>query len=156
MHNFRVWACAGAFLAYFALSGFVPQDRELDAPQLREMLSQLGYEIKDLNTEAGKEKYSVKVERDGLNIPVAFEISPSKAYVWLTINLGETPSAERALELLKQNSKIQPSQFYVTSNGRLMIALPLENRNVTNALIRNRMDALSANVGRTQEFWKAK
>lgn len=113
--------------------------------------------MSDLVTEVGKEKYVVKFSKNDLNIPVGFEISPSDTYIWLTVNLGEAPkeAAAMTLNLLKQNSKIQPTFFCVTDSGRLMAALPVENRGVTNAVLRLRAESISENVGKTKEFWRA-
>lgn len=133
------------------------QDGAITRTQLKEMLVQLGYEVSDIVTEVGKEKYSVKFAKNDLNIPVGFEISPSNTYIWLTVNLGEAPKegGPRTLALLKQNSKVQPTFFYVTDSGRLMAALPVENRGVTNAILRLRAESISDNVGKTKEFWQA-
>src|SRR3569832_684200 len=103
-----------AALGVFALVGFQSSD-SLDRPQLRKMLVDLGYEVKDLEKTAGKEKYSFTVERGGLNIPIAAEISPNGNFVWLTVFCKEgLPSGDKAVELLKSNSEIPPSQFYAT------------------------------------------
>lgn len=132
-------------------------DGQITRTKLREMLVELGYEVTDIVKDEGKEKYSVKFSRDGLDIPVGFEISPSNTYVWLTVNLGDAPTEGNAkcLTLLKQNSKIQPTFFYITDSNRLMAALPVENRNITNAVLRLRAESVSANVGKTKEFWQA-
>ncbi|MEQ1933291.1 MAG: hypothetical protein ABL962_05360, partial [Fimbriimonadaceae bacterium] len=110
------------------LMGFVSsQDTQLTRPRLREMLVELGYEVTDIVKDEGKEKFSVKFTKNELNIPVGFEISPSNSYLWLTVNLGDAPKDgnTKCLNLLKQNSKIQPTFFYVTDSGRLMAALPI-------------------------------
>ncbi len=121
------------------------------------MLVQLGYEVTDIVKEEGKEKYSVVFTKNDLNIPVGFEISPSNTYIWLTVNLGTAPTEGNAkcLNLLKQNAKVQPTFFYVTDSGRLMAALPIENRLVTNEVMRLRAESVSDNVGKTKEFWQA-
>lgn len=144
-----------ALLSSLFLLGF-NQSETIDRKQLRDMLVQLGYEVSDIVKDAGKEKYSVKFTKYGLDIPVGYEISPSGSYIWLTVNLGEAPaeSAAKNLALLKQNSKIQPTFFYVTDSGRLMAALPVENRGVTNAVLRLRSDSVSDNVGKTKEIWQ--
>lgn len=145
-------------MSAFAITGFASyDDGVVTRPQLREMLTQLGYEVTDIVKDAGKEKYSVKFAKYSLDIPVGFEISPSGSYVWLTVNLGEAPkeSDARTLNLLKQNSKIQPSFFYVTDSGRLMAALAIENRGITNAILRTRAETISENVGKTKEIWQA-
>lgn len=144
-------------LGVAVISGFGSyQDDQITRAQLREKLVELGYEVKDIVKDAGKEKYSVNFNKYELNIPVGFEISPSNSYIWLTVNLGEAPTTgnEKCLNLLKQNGKIQPTFFYVTESGRLMAALPVENRNVTNAVLRLRAETVSDNVGKTKQFWQ--
>jgi len=141
-------------VAAFALFGFTAgQSQQLDAKQLRSTLSQLGYEIKDLNTEAGKEKYEVKVTREGFDVYVAYEVSPSKNYIWLTVLLGDTPSESKSLAMLKQNSVIQPSMFYVSSTNKLMMGLPVDNRGLTNAILRQRTDSICEDVVDTSDLW---
>jgi len=125
--------------------------------QLKEMLNQLGYTVKDIVTTPGKEKYSIAHNQGGLDIPVGYEISPSNSYIWLTVNLGspkDSISAQFNLELLKQNAKIQPSFFYFTESGRLMMGLPIENRGVTNAILRKQSDKIVSDVSKTSVFWK--
>jgi hypothetical protein len=132
------------------------QNQQIDRKQLREMLVQLGYEIDDIVKDEGKEKYSSKFTREGLNIPIGYEISPSGTYIWLTVNLGAAPTegSPKTLALLKQNAKIQPTFFYITDSGRLMAALAVENRAVTNAVLRLRSEALADNVGKTKDAWQ--
>jgi len=129
----------------------------LTRPQLKEMLIQLGYAVKDIVTTPGKEKYSIAHNQGGLDIPVGYELSPSTSYIWLTVNLGspkDSSSAQFNLDLLRQNSKIQPCFFYFTDSGRLMMGLPVENRGVTNAILRKQSDKIVSDVSKTSEFWK--
>ena len=144
-------------LSTFMMFGFAAtQAQQIDRKQLKDMLVQLGYDVKDIVTDPGKEKYSVTFTRDGLDIPVGFEISPSGSYIWLTANLGAAPTtgSQKTLDLLKENAKIQPTFFYVTESGRLMAALPVENRGVTNAILRARAETVSGNIGKTKETWQ--
>lgn len=144
-------------LASLLVYGFATeQSQTLDPKGLRDMLVQLGYEVKDLNTEVGKEKYSSDFKTTNLNIPVGFEISPSKNYVWLTVHLGPMPtdSPSMPLELLKQNAKLQPTFFYVTSKDNLMAALPVENRGITNAVLKQRVESLVNNVDTSRTVWQ--
>ena len=150
-----------SFIGFFvmvscmALFGFY-QNPQIDRKQLREILSQLGYEVKDIVKDEGKEKYAVTVAKGGLDIPVGYEISPSNSYIWLTVNLGPAPteSATKNFSLLKQNAKIQPTFFYVTESGRLMAALPIDNRGVNNTVLRAKTEAITDNVSNSQTIWK--
>lgn len=143
--------CVGALVGFRSI-----QEGQITRSKLREMLVELGYEVKDIVKDEGKEKYSVTFTKYELDIPVGFEISPSNSYIWLTVNLGDAPKEGNAktLNLLKQNAKVQPTFFYVTDSGRLMAALAVENRGVTNALLRIRADAVSENVGKTKDVWQ--
>ena len=157
MSTRRVVVFLSLVVASLALYGFARyQNAQVDRKQLREMLVQLGYEVQDILKDEGKQKYSSKFTRDGLDIPIGYEISPSNTYIWLTVNLGTAPTegSAKTLALLKQNSKVQPTFFYITDSGRLMAALPVENRAVTNAVLRARSESLAENVGKTKEVWQ--
>lgn len=143
-------------VASLALYGFGGgQSDQLDARKLRSMLVQLGHEVKDLDTDAGEEKYEVKVVTEGYDVYIAYEISPSKNYVWLTVLLGDAPaeSSPKALAMLKENAKIQPVFFYVTSAGKLMLGLPVDNRGITNSILKQRTDSMAATVNKTSAIW---
>lgn len=124
--------------------------------QVREMMIQLGYEVKDIVTDPGKEKFSVTITRDGLDIPVAAELSGNLKFIWLTVNLGPIvpENATRHLTMLKQNSIIQPCQFYFTEGGKQMMGLPVDNRGITNAGLRERLETIAGRVGETKAIWQ--
>ena len=127
----------------------------IDRMRLRNILVELGYEVKDVVRDAGKEKFSITLKKYALDIPVAYEISPSGGYIWLTVNLGKSAadSANQGLAMIKQNGIIQPSQFYLTKSGTLMMGLPVENRGITNAVIRRLTETISDRVGETKHIW---
>lgn len=132
--------------------------KELTGAELRTLIGNMGLETKDLVTEPGKEKVEFKIERDGYNVFMAAEVSPSKRYIWLTTYLGsvsELPDFnERAPKILAANSKVQPSQFYTTEKGALMMAIAVDNRNVDPVTLRFRMDKLSQDVTSNVNLWK--
>ena len=149
-----IFGCFVLAIAAFALYGFnAAQGQKLNAKQLRSTLTQLGYDVKDLNTKEGEEKYEVKNTREGYDVFVAYEISPSTNYIWLTVLLGDTPSESRALLMLKENSKVQPTNFYVSSNGKLMLGLAIDNRAVDNAMLRTKSDKICADVVSSAALW---
>jgi len=131
-------------------------DGKLDAAGLKAAIVGLGYETKDIGTGPGKEKYEFKIEKGDLNIPVGAEVSPSKNYIWLTVNLGTDSGKLNYQELLKRNAKIQPSFFYVTTNGSLMLAEAIDNRLVTSPIMRRVVDKLTADVVDTKDLWQPK
>jgi hypothetical protein len=152
-----VAACGLAlFVLPFGIAGAFPQSGDaFDAARLKKAIEDIGYEAKVLNAEVGKEKYEFKLTKDDLDVPVAAEISPSKNYVWLTVYLGPAPKADSptCLEMLKSNFDVQPSFFYVTTKGNLMMGLAVENRALTNPVLRARIDKIVADVAKTKGLW---
>jgi len=154
MRNYAIFALL-LLVGSLALYGFVgTQSDQLDSKRLRSMLVQMGHEVKDLGKEAGNEQYEVKVASGGFDVYVSFEISKSKNYLWLTVFLGDAPAeASKALAMLKETSKIQPTMFYVTSANKLMLGLPVDNRGITNAILKQRIESIAENVGKTADLW---
>ena len=149
-----LFAVLAACAAVPGIVGFQSGD-QIDRKQLRDMLTQLGYEVKDLDTTAGKEKYSFSVEKAGLNIPVAAEISANNNYIWLTVFCKQgDPAGDKAVSLLKRNAEIQPSQFYLTKSSKLMVGLAIENHGVNNALLRQRAEKIVEDVANSKDDWQ--
>ena len=142
------------------VAGLQGDDKALDGPGLRGVLENMGYSLKDLNKEAGKEKYEFMITKDGYDVYVAAEVSPSKRFVWLTSFLGETSKIAdfdtKATKFLNRNTSIQPTQFYVTDRGNLMIAIAVDNRDVNAAVLRHRVDKLTGDVSATSDLWASK
>ena len=127
---------------------------QLDAAGLKSMLSGLGYEVSELRTEIGKEKFGLKITSGGFDIPIGAEIAPSKNYIWLTASLGKSSSTRKFEELLKANSKIQPTMFYISSSDNLMIGLPCENRDMTPVHLKKQVDRLAGQVVSQAPVWQ--
>ncbi len=128
----------------------------IGAPVLKRILGELGYTVKELNATLGKEKYEILITTQALDVPMGIEISPSTNFIWLTVNLGK-PFEDASLKniaLLKRNSVIQPCQFYITESGKLMMGMALENRGVTNAVLKKFSDKLADNVATNKEYWQ--
>lgn len=141
---------AAAFLAIGQSTPATAAD-QLDAPGLRQMLVKLGYEVKDLNPT----KFQIPMKRDGLDVPIAAEVSASKNYVWLTANLGQNRASLGFENLLKQNMFIQPSFFYITNKSdRLMIGLPINNQALSEAVMTRSIEKLTADVAATKAYWQ--
>lgn len=165
--NFKVTsATLCAFLVGALLTGPIRhsqaggQNLALDAAALKEMVKGLGYEVKDLNTEAGKEKIEFTVSKSDFTLPIGAEVSPSKNYVWLTLFLGEVKDTSKvtsaqALALLKGNYKTQPVLFYVTERNNLMVGLATDNRAITPAILRARIDKIADDCVKTAADWQA-
>lgn len=126
---------------------------KLTAATLRNMLQGMGYEVKVLNAAEGKEKYEVPLKSTSLDIPVAFEISASTNYVWLTVFLGENKSTTKHEALLKENFNVQPTFFYITTKNNLMAAEAVDNRALTPVALKRCVDKLVADVDKTAKVW---
>ena len=127
----------------------------IDQARLKELLVQLGHTVKDIVTTPGKEKYEIKVNKGGLDVPMGLEISPSTNYIWLTVFLGKaTSDSSKYFQYIKQNSKIQPALFYVTDSGNLMMGLPVDNRGLTNALLKRYTEFIAGKVADTKDSWQ--
>ncbi|MEQ1823260.1 MAG: hypothetical protein ABL949_12165 [Fimbriimonadaceae bacterium] len=129
----------------------------IDTAQLKGLIEGLGYDVRQIatNPEPGREKYEFKITKDDLNVPIGAEVSPSKRYVWLTVFLGPPPTdMTKHTEMLKRNGKIQPCFFYITEKGNLMIGLPVENRQVSSAVMRRTVDLIVDSVVDTKSVWQ--
>lgn len=126
---------------------------KLTATTLRNMAQTMGYEVKVLSAEEGKEKYEIGLKSKSLDVPVALEISPSGNYIWLTVFLGENNANKKHEDLLKENFKVQPTFFYITSKDNLMAAEAIDNRDVTPAILRRCLDKLVSDVDKTAKVW---
>ena len=151
------FAAIGFLSAPKAMAGGQTGSDKLDAASMKSMVEGLGYELKELNGEAGKEKYEFTITKSGLDIPIACEISASRNYVWLTVFLGEAPKgsagASKFENFLKDNFQIQPSFFYITSKGNLMCGIALENRAMSPAIMKRNIEKLSDDVAKTKDHW---
>lgn len=129
---------------------------KIDSKKLKEILIGMGYTVSDIITTPGKEKFEIKTTTPSFNIPIAYEISPSGNFIWLTVSLGKpkTDSLTQAYNLLKQNGAVQPCQFYLTSKGNLMLGLALENRGITPAIIKRNTDKVTQDVSNTSTYWQ--
>lgn len=149
-----------AAMAAPGVAGLQSDDKALDGPALRGVLENMGYSLKELNKEAGKEKFEFMIAKDGYDVYIAAEVSPSKRFVWLTSFLGETAKISdfdsKASKFLNRNTSIQPTQFYITDRGNLMIAIATDNRDLNPAVIRHRVEKLAGDVSATSDLWANK
>lgn len=143
---------SGAFVSRQAVAG--SQDTPIDTFKLKEIISGLGYETSQISTDVGKEKWSFKMTKGGLDVPIGAEVSPSKNYIWLTVNLGDSKSDTKYEALIKSNGEIQPAFFYVAKTGKLMMALAIDNRGVNSANMRRCAEFVSDRVVDTKGIWQ--
>jgi len=152
-----VLAICGLAAAVMIPSPVRAQSSQLTGPAVNDMVKNMGYTTKVLEAAEGKEKYEFLITRDGFDVPIAFEVSASKNYLWLTVFLGKTTDlkdyASIAPKLLKSNHDIQPSFFYVTSKENLMLGIALENRGIDAAVLRRCIDKIAKDTTSTSKLW---
>lgn len=129
---------------------------ELKQEGLSEFLQNLGYEVKEL----GEGAFEFQTTEGDLTIYVVTNISKSGQKVWMTINLGDMPEAERndaprLLGFLRSNAEIQPTHFFVRGDN-LRIGVAMDNRGITPAMYRKQVDALAETVFKTRKLWERK
>lgn len=151
------FALSAVLATGFVTSGFAGAQGEepvrLSADELKSMLTNLGHEVKALNTEAGKEKWEFTVKTSGFNVPVGAEVSPSKQFIWLTVSLGPLKEQHDPKELLRLSGRVQPTQVYLSSKDTLMMAFAVDNRSVTPAVLKLRIDKLTGDVEKSSAVW---
>lgn len=125
----------------------------LDYAGLKAMVQGMGHAIQDVS----ESKFEVKIDHSDYQVPVAFEVSGSGRYVWLTAYFGTVPEgglpAEQANAMLRRNAEIQPSHFYLTDKNGLMLALPVENRAVDAAVMLRCLNKICDDVVNSAELW---
>ena len=143
-------------ILFFSLKGISQNCDALTRSQLRDLLVQMGYTVKDIVKTEGKEKYEVSHPGSGFNVPLGYEISASGNFIWLTAFLGKPDniSAEKGLAMIRKNADIQPSFFYVTASGNIMMADAVENRGVTSAILRRHIDKIVSDISNTASIWQ--
>ncbi len=151
------FALAAVLGAGFMTSGFAGAQGEepvrLTADELKTMLTNLGHVLKQLNAEPGKEKWTFEVKVPGFNVPVGAELSPSRQFIWLTVNLGALNEKQDLKELMRLGSRVQPTQVYLSSSDVLMMAFPVDNRAMTPAVLKMRIDKLTTDVEKSASVW---
>lgn len=146
------FACLALTLPAFATAPTV-EDEPLNVANLKKMVANLGYDLTELNSEVGKEKYSFVVKTEAFNVPLGIEISPSKNYIWLTANLGPATAKTNYQGLLRANGIVQPTFFYVTSKDVLMCGYPIENHGVTPAWMKKCIDKVAKDITDQGPVW---
>jgi hypothetical protein len=150
-HVVRSAVLAGLLLATPAAAFADP----LDMPAIKVMLDGLGYPPKALGENGQTTKFEITLQSGNITVPIGLEVSPSTRYIWCTAFLGPGSKIDppTALEMLKQQSAIQPSNFWITTSGNLMIGIAVDNREVTPAELRRVLEKLAADTASTTSLW---
>jgi hypothetical protein len=122
---------------------------------LLQMLTDLGYEPKKL-----KAGYVIAIRQAEWTYNVQFVISPNREKIGLNANMGvvEDPAAVSAsqwMNLLAANTETAPSFFYYNKTNRtLYMHRVLDNRAMTSTILRDQVNAFTANIKDTADLWK--
>jgi|GEM_PF-1570359 len=121
------------------------------------MLTNMGYEIKPVNTNAG---VVISMVQGTWKLDVEFVISPNHEKIGMNVLLGtaKKPEEVTAAEweaLLVRNGNIEPSFFYFDkTNSKLFLHRVIDNRGITPAILRRELDVFTSQVHVTQKQWK--
>ena len=120
--------------------------------QLRKIVEGLGYETRD-GTGKGSPSFEFTVNEDDLDIHILAEESESTNYIWLKLAFDTLKPGQDGKTFLSQTAAIQPAHFYLYDDGTLGMALAVENREITPALVRRGIDILVDGAISTKAYW---
>ncbi|MBS1735360.1 MAG: hypothetical protein JSS98_01995 [Bacteroidetes bacterium] len=151
MRKIKLFIFLVALVATTTLSAqtIINQCAPINSSQLKTMLSQLGYEVKD----AGTSSYTIVSTRDGSTLPILAQLSGNTENIWLTINLGDADSLNTKKNYLYLKESSYSSNFFYVSEGKIIIAQKIDNRGIDNALLRKRIDGLTQEAVASTYLW---
>lgn len=122
--------------------------------QLMNMATNMGYTPVTITKGTENPKFEIKTKSGTFDVPLGLEITPSGRFVWVSVNLGQkTLTGDQAMAILRRGATVQPTQFWYTSNGNLMLGMAIDNRDVTPAYLRFVLDKVGADVSSTADIW---
>jgi hypothetical protein len=127
---------------------------------LGEMLRDLGREPKEMGTD--KNRYQILIDRDDWKVFVRVSLSGNRKYVWLDASTQALADPDAAppgawLRLLHLNDEIFPARFtYDKKAKQIRLLMPMENRGITPARLRQEIDAFDQLFRRTEPDWNPK
>ncbi|ARU40092.1 hypothetical protein CCB80_02640 [Armatimonadetes bacterium Uphvl-Ar1] len=151
----RTVTVASILVAGLGLVAAQGSEEVMTAAGLKSALESKGHVVTVLVADEGKELYQVKVEKSGFNIPVTASLSPSKSYMWFTVNLGPSGEKSKFADMLKKNATIMPSFFYVSGSANaVQMAYPIENRGVTADRVQKDLMRFTDDVVGSVDVWR--
>ena len=141
-----------------AVVAFAPMTAAADPltyAELKAMVEGMGHVTKDISTTPGEEKFELIVATDQFDVPLGFDVSKSKRFIWCTAFLGKsTLDGEGALALLKRLGGVQPTSFWMTENDDLKVGLAIDNRDVTPAHLKYVIEKVAKDVVSMVDVWQ--
>ena len=113
----------------------------------------MGFEPKALS-----QGYLIVIKRDTWTLNIQIRLSEDKRKVGINANLGDVKepqiSGAQWMALLAATGDVEPSMFYYDpKQKRLYLHRVLDNRNMTNAILRDELEKFSTNVVTTENIW---
>lgn len=150
----------GLASALLLSNGQIQTVSELRPEDLKSTLTSMGFEPREIPDNGG---WEVKTTREGYEIPIAVAVSRNGRKLWMTVFLGEFPAklktdSTKMMELLRKNFEIQPSHFFITTDGKgadlFKIGLGVDNRGLNPSIIRRELDKISDDVMSSKPIWE--
>lgn len=136
----------------FALTSL--QADPVDTMQIKKMVEEMGYKTEMLAQTRGQEKFQFPVKKSGYEVPVAVSMDNEKTVATFSVLLGPAPAADKHTDLLKVVDRIQPSYFYISREGDIMLAISVDNRGIDSRVVKHVIDKLSTDVVDTAKLWQ--
>jgi len=131
----------------------------LNIAELGKALENLGYAVEPIIDKDGKTTaYKATFEANGWNYTLIIEISPNGQFIWVTapleqVNPGSIAS-EQLMKILAANARIEPAFFVIDEQSHiLMMQMPISNKNVTQATLRQWINYFCKSVRDTKDVW---
>lgn len=123
--------------------------------QLRKIVDGLGYKTTDSVT-ATTPSFEFMIEDGGLDIHIMAEQSESTSYIWLKLTLTKLEPGQNASDFLTQTALTQPAHFFLYDDGTLGLAVAVENRSISPAIVQRGIDILVDGAVSSKDYWLPK
>ena len=130
----------------------------LNIDSLRQMLVNMGFEPE----KSGDKNFLLTITRDSYTLRVHVAMSPNDKFVWLETRFGVFPEAAKMTaildKLMEANDANPPAYFSLTHGEKpedriLFLQRPLDNRELTPAIMREALDKFMALIVKTAPVW---
>jgi hypothetical protein len=170
--TFALLLSAGLAAAQTALPPGVPAPPPPPAPapvadptaitpaRLVELLTDLGYEPKEVSTDGKQDSYLITSEREGWKLPIGVSLSPDRSVLWVgaTFEALSNPAAAAPsawLKLLEATNQHQPIHFAINEQSRrVSLWLGFPNTHLDASFLREQLETFEDAVRTTHPYWK--
>jgi hypothetical protein len=134
----------------------------LDKANMQQFFANMGYDIQKL----GDAQYSFTTHPGNYTVTITAGISSNGQFLWLSSMLATLPDtgplpADLLEAALKANDDIGPAALYIRvcsdcaagSKRQLRMATPLANHQLTPAIVRRSIEAITQSISDTSQVW---